>query len=255
MTQTGMYLGPIEFARRFMAGFNVKSEHYLTDGSPFVFWRMPRGHVQRLQQIINNHPNHKETKPMAEIENTSDRDSTIHLMGSLSEGTDSYITGMESAGQQQLVNSDKLPAEADWPAFEALGFVKGDPVEGDSLFVTATLPEGWSRRADSHAMWSYIVDERGVSRVSIFYKAAFYDRRASMRINRVGYELAADIVYGKETVSLPESWPLLTAAERAEARQSLTEYLDLGKSHPEIYGNQAARAEELDKLIAGQENA
>lgn len=187
---------------------------------------------------------------MTDIENTTTRDSAIHLMGSLSDGTDSYITGMEADGQHQLVASDKLPADADWPAFQALGFVKGEPVEGDPLFVRAALPEGWTRAASDHSMGSYLIDERGVKRVSIFYKAAFYDRRANMTLMRVGASVVTDVVYGDGPVVLPDAWPVLTAAERDEAAKSITYYLDQSKAHPDIYRGPAARAQQLQDLIA-----
>lgn len=89
---------------------------------------------------------------------------------------------MEAAGQQQLVNSDRLPVDTDGQdqAFIDLGFTFGEPDADDPLFRPATLPEGWTRRASDHDMWSYLVDETGTDRVSIFYKAAFYDRRAHM---------------------------------------------------------------------------
>ncbi len=96
------------------------------------------------------------------------------------------IEAQEKAGQQELVQSDKLPTEILYSSqedFEALGFVFGEEVKGDPLFRHATLPEGWKREASDHDMWSYIVDENGVRRVSIFYKAAFYDRGAHMSLD------------------------------------------------------------------------
>ena len=98
--------------------------------------------------------------------------------------TDDLIGEQEKRGQQQLVNSDRLPTELrdDRAAFEALGFTLGDPDPADPLFAPVTLPDGWAREASDHDMWSYIVDQLGRRRVAIFYKAAFYDRRADMRI-------------------------------------------------------------------------
>ena len=40
------------------------------------------------------------------------------------------------------------------------------------------MPQGWTRRATDHDMHSEILDEAGKIRISVFYKAAFYDRRA-----------------------------------------------------------------------------
>ncbi len=115
-------------------------------------------------------------------EDTSKRDPLVHIAGSMGNHS-RYIEEQESAGQAQLVNSTVLPIDtrgrdAD---FEALGFTFGERV--DELFREATLPEGWTRKGSEHAMWSHLVDEQGRERVSIFYKAAFYDRCAFMDIN------------------------------------------------------------------------
>jgi hypothetical protein len=93
------------------------------------------------------------------------------------------IERMEAAGQAQLCVSDVLPMEMrpSREAYERLGFVFGAPVDGDPLFVHATLPAGWSKAPTDHSMWSKILDAKGRPRVEIFYKAAFYDRRADMR--------------------------------------------------------------------------
>ncbi len=54
--------------------------------------------------------------------------------------------------------------------------------EVDDLFVKAQLPDGWTKRATDHAMWSDLLDEQGRRRAAIFYKAAFYDRSAHMSL-------------------------------------------------------------------------
>lgn len=192
------------------------------------------------------------------ITNTSKQDPMVHLAGSMAAGTDGYIGGQEAAGQRELVESTKLPAKAHgadygtdgWPEFEALGFRKGDPVPGDPLFVEATLPEGWRKEAGQHSMGSHIVDERGVRRVSVFYKAAFYDRRADMSLLNVGSSVATDVLYGEEPAALPEQWDLLTEAERADFKSSLEGTIKQGKEHPTIYGETAARALTVMELIA-----
>lgn len=121
------------------------------------------------------------------IENTSRRDAAIHLLGAMSDGTSGYIEGMEAAGQRQLVASASLPTDsrnhdAD---FIALGFTFGDPDPNDPLFRPATLPDGWEKEGSDHAMWSFILDQFNRRRVAVFYKAAFYDRRAFMRLETV----------------------------------------------------------------------
>lgn len=88
------------------------------------------------------------------------------------------IEAQEKAGQAALVASADMPKELrpSREAFEAVGFTFGDDV--DALFVRATLPPGWTRAATDHSMHSDILDAKGRKRVSVFYKAAFYDRRA-----------------------------------------------------------------------------
>lgn len=126
-------------------------------------------------------------------------------------GSGEYIMETERAGQAQLVNSDRLPAEAsdgDEP-YLALGFTFGEPDKGDALFRPATLPAGWKREGSDHAMWSYIADQHGRHRVAIFYKAAFYDRRAFMRLeSRYGY--LSKVLYDNGRPVLDDEW--LTAA-------------------------------------------
>lgn len=97
--------------------------------------------------------------------------------------TPSGIEAQERQGQDALVaNSGMLPKELypDQAAFETLGFVFGENV--DELFVSVTLPEGWVFKATDHAMHSDILDALGRWRVGVFYKAAFYDRRATARL-------------------------------------------------------------------------
>jgi hypothetical protein len=123
------------------------------------------------------------------IDNTSKRmqdpaDMAGFLLDSLAAGSQSVpIERMERDGQRQLVNSDRLPAKCgDHAPWLALGFTFGDPDPDDPLFMPATLPPGWQRKATDHSMGSVIVDTLGRERVSIFYKAAFYDRSAHMNL-------------------------------------------------------------------------
>lgn len=91
------------------------------------------------------------------------------------------IEAQEAAGQAMLVASEQLPKEmrgATREQLEALGFVFGGDV--DELFVTAHLPPGWKKVASYHSMHSDLVDDKGRVRAGIFYKAAFYDRRADI---------------------------------------------------------------------------
>ena len=99
------------------------------------------------------------------------------------------ITEQEARGQKSLVNSDQIPIKFNGhPNGEGqlteMGFTLGekDP-DPKGLFRDATLPEGWKKEGSEHDMWSSIVDSKGVKRLSIFYKAAFYDRDAFININ------------------------------------------------------------------------
>jgi hypothetical protein len=94
------------------------------------------------------------------------------------------IEAQEAAGQQSLVsNFDRIPRRWGWgdesfPAevLERLGFKIGEPI--DDIFIAVTPPAGWRMEATGHSMHSDILDEHGRKRASVFYKAAFYDRRA-----------------------------------------------------------------------------
>lgn len=152
------------------------------------------------------------------IENTSQRPNELHVLGVMG-GITGYVEGMESAGQRQLVESTDLPTHgSDDPEFERLGFTFGEPHKHDPLFRPATLPQGWKKVALDHAMGSAIVDELGRERVSVFYKAAYYDRRADMHLNTVfGYLMQLE--YEKASPVLDDSWA--TPAAVAEAAKGL----------------------------------
>lgn len=179
------------------------------------------------------------------IENTKDRSPFEHLAGMLD---GNYITDMESAGQRQLVQSSQLPIQGPWDELISLGFVKGENV--DDLFCEATLPAGWSKEGSDHAMWSYLLDERGIRRVGVFYKAAFYDRKADMRFQHVGYSASGDVLHGDDVVALPEKWAVFTEAERADFISYLDEMDENIKSYPDIYGKYADRLAAARKLVA-----
>lgn len=100
------------------------------------------------------------------------------FVNALVASTPGGIERSEKAGQVALVNSTRIPKEMspDRETFEVIGFRFGEPY--DDLFLDAELPPGWSRETTDHSMHSNILDERGRRRVSVFYKAAFYDRRA-----------------------------------------------------------------------------
>lgn len=192
------------------------------------------------------------------------------LLDSLADGTPSRaIERMEADGQRQLVNSDRLPAQGmdagGRAPFEALGFTFGNPDPADPMFMSATLPTGWSRKASDHDMWSHIVDDLGRERVAIFYKAAFYDRHAFMRLNTViGY--VRDCLWKKIPFVTDDTWA--TPAAVADAlneciaglEEQIREISSFSGANDEYWQKrQREHAEEiaaiqarLDEFVAGQ---
>jgi hypothetical protein len=100
-------------------------------------------------------------------------------------GNPRAIEAQEARGQQELVESEQLPVrinEGGREKLEALGVVFM-PCVGDDIFRSVKLPKGWKKVLTDHSMWSNLVDDKGVVRAQIFYKAAFYDRSAHMSVN------------------------------------------------------------------------
>lgn len=162
------------------------------------------------------------------------------------------IEDQEARGQRELVSSTQLPTEVLYATdadLEALGFSFGPPDPSDPMFRDATLPVGWTKQGSAHAMWSYIVDERGLERVSVFYKAAFYDRSAHMGITKVGSSVASKAIYSETPVAIP--WDVLTPEERADAVDELNGMLRRCDEHPDIYGKHRERAESLIAEASG----
>lgn len=100
------------------------------------------------------------------------------------------IEAQEKVGQALLaLKFNQLPKEyiywrgvGTWQeAMGRLGFKFGSDV--DDIFVSITPPKGWTLRPSDHSMWSYIHDEQGRKRGSVFYKAAFYDRCAHFSLS------------------------------------------------------------------------
>ena len=102
-------------------------------------------------------------------------------------GTPQAIEAMEAHGQRKLVEANSLlPIKTNVPDDEITrktGIIFG--AKHDELFVNVTLPKGWELRATDHSMHSELFDADGDLRASIFYKAAFYDRRADIRWEKV----------------------------------------------------------------------
>jgi hypothetical protein len=187
------------------------------------------------------------------IENTARRDPLLHLMGALGD-SDSYITGMEAAGQQQLVNSTMLPTKVNSGSdddLRALGFQLGDPDPNDKLFRPVTLPEGWSKQRTDHSMWSRVFDQHGRPRLTVFYKAAFYDRDAFINVQTVrGY--ADDLMNGIAPLYLDE-WATADAL-RAALEKTIADdqaYIDDGFDDDGFWAGRVAKAREVLALLPG----
>lgn len=91
------------------------------------------------------------------------------------------IEAQEARGQADLCAASRLPKDGPRAELEKMGVVYGD--DYDDLFVNVTLPSGWKVEPTEHSMWSKLVDDSGRERASVFYKAAFYDRRARLSLN------------------------------------------------------------------------
>lgn len=106
--------------------------------------------------------------------------------GDISRGSPDAILASEKAGQDALAEANswvpkecfgKTPAEAR-AAIEARGIKIVN--EDDDLFFQVELPEGWRIAPTDHSMHSDLLDADGEIVAGIFYKAAFYDRRADI---------------------------------------------------------------------------
>lgn len=161
---------------------------------------------------------------------TGDRDLLL-AVGLATGSPGQFIEAQEKAGQSQLVHSDRLPTEvlhstdAD---FEALGFTFGEPDQDDPLFRPATLPKGWTKQASDHDMWSYVVDSLGRKRVGIFYKAAFYDRKAHMSVQSL-YSYVREHGYDGTELVADDTWatPAAIVAEAKAAMARCDKYIEM----------------------------
>lgn len=145
------------------------------------------------------------------IDNTTKKineNPSLFLMQAMIAGTSGAIEAQEAQGQAQLVNSELLPSACDTNSRQALttaGVIFGEVVEGDDMFCHVTLPVGWKKVRTDHSMWSKVLDERGRERASIFYKAAFYDRKAHMSATR---RYSCETVYENGDYSLDKKRPV-----------------------------------------------
>lgn len=103
-------------------------------------------------------------------------------------GSNAAIESQEKDGQTSFVDSDTLPLDVggneDRKILESFGVKFLGAVPGDELFQYVELPPNWKKVSTEHSMSTWLVDDKGRRRASIFYKAAFYDRRASLSLAR-----------------------------------------------------------------------
>lgn len=149
------------------------------------------------------------------------------------------ILEQESDGQKSLINSDTLPSQMspdDRKALESAGLVFGEPVPGDSLFVTVILPEGWTKSGTGHSLHCDLLDDKGRKRASIFYKAAFYDRSAYLNAVR-RYEIDMDWVLAEK-----EGVIVMFAIDGGNTRVFETQKPYAGKQYDDDYREQKSAA-------------
>lgn len=113
------------------------------------------------------------------------------------------IEMQEAAGQRAMVNGQRLPRKiphwqkVTWPEVCVAWGMK-IVGEVDDLFYNVDLADGWKIIATEHPMWTQLVDAQDRQRATIFYKAAFYDRRAHITLTEryavmIDYERVAPL--------------------------------------------------------------
>lgn len=163
-------------------------------------------------------------------------------------GSDFAIENQEAQGKHDLLRSQSLPTDRRGD-FEALGFTFGEVNPKDPIFQQATLPEGWTKDGSGGgSYWSYLLDERGIQRVAIFYKAAFYDRAATATVVNVGYDVARKFIYGDDETFTPS--PLLTDSEREQAVAEARRYLESAERFPDIRRQRIGRALKVLEVLS-----
>jgi len=159
---------------------------------------------------------------------------TDNFIAATSEGG---IEAQEAAGQVSFVASETLPKDCPKEDLEELGFIFSK--DADDIFINVKFPDGWKKEATGHSMHNVLIDDKGRKRGRIFYKAAFYDRRASMSLctrysSTMDYELddavqflvkaGDEVIYRTEKIECKrgsdEYWSAQDKAE-AEVREWL----------------------------------
>lgn len=126
---------------------------------------------------------------MGKITNTSDAPRIDWLFGL----NPNAIENQEAKGQQELVNSSQLPRIGNFDVkyqYEKMGIKVIGETKGDNLFLDVELPKGWKLKSTEHSMHNDLIDDKGRKRAAIFYKAAFYDRKADISfVKRIDFRV------------------------------------------------------------------
>lgn len=179
----------------------------------------------------------------------------VHLPGA--------IEAQEATGGTAMAAGDctVIPAKGySEPDLAALGFKLGAIDPSDRLFREATLPPGWKRDNTGHSMHTDILDELGRKRIGIFYKAAWYDRRADLSIVTVhGY--VRSCLYKDQPPVLDDVWATRDAvlAALAQMEEREREDIELWTGRSEDYARRyeqegrerVAKVEALRAALAG----
>ncbi len=81
------------------------------------------------------------------------------------------------AKKMNWTSDDKRPVK---DVLGELGFTAIE--EHDDLFFKVQPPKGWTKETQGY--WTYVKDQDGNSRISQFFKGAFYDRDAFLNISK-----------------------------------------------------------------------
>lgn len=107
------------------------------------------------------------------------------------------IYRQEAQGQKELVGYLQLPRKINGKGdtkiiFKKLGIkILNTDDTSDDLFWNVRLPVAWKIEATEHDMWNKLLDDKGRTRMSIFYKASFHDRKAFVNLE-CRYRLVTD---------------------------------------------------------------
>lgn len=123
---------------------------------------------------------------------------------------------------------------------DAIGIIRGAPLDGEPYLVHAAIPDGWSRVAVSEKDM-HILDERGVPRAEAHFKGG---HRGILRVrSNPGACLAGDLVRGNGPMELPNCWARMTSSEK----KNFAEWIDDQIADPEAGDRRTA-----ERAIAAQ---